>query len=127
MGMQSSVANPSNVQPSGKGGMTSSLVSDQPGMGQPNNNVDPNTIKPWDNGNPNNYQNTVGQWDNASITPSSGGKSGGKSGGSQGTSGKGQQPFDVYTPPPGGYQSPVDQQTNQQAIPYGMGMSNQNQ
>ena len=108
MGQQTSVANPSNVQPSGKGGMTSSLTSDQPSMGQPNNNV-------WQ-GQQKQYPNTVGQWDNASIMPNqqNSGKSGGKSGSSQGTSGKGgQQPsFDVYTPPPGGYQFNQEQQPN---------------
>jgi len=116
MGMQfSSTANPSNVQPSGKGGMTSSLTSDQPGMGQPNLNAQNNVWR----GEQKQYPNTVGNWDNASIMPNQ--QSSGKGGKS------GNQPFDVYTPPPGGYQSPVDQQTNQQAIPYGMGMSNQNQ
>lgn len=85
-----------NVQPSGKGGMTSSLVSGQPSMGQPNTNADPNSIKPYDNGQ-NNYQNTVGQWDNASIQqPQQGGGKSGKGGSSF-------QPLDVYTPPVGGY------------------------
>lgn len=41
-----------NMQPQGKGSSTNSATSGQPRMGQPNN-----------------YANTVGGWDNASIRP----------------------------------------------------------
>ena len=41
-----------NMQPQGKGSSTNSATSGQPRMGQPNN-----------------YANTVGGWDNASIQP----------------------------------------------------------
>jgi hypothetical protein len=47
-----------NFQPQGKGSSTNSATSGQPRMGQPNN-----------------YANTVGGWDNASIQPQ---RSGGK-------------------------------------------------
>ena len=47
-----------NMQPQGKGSSTNSATSGQPRMGQPNN-----------------YANTVGGWDNASIQPQ---RSGGK-------------------------------------------------
>lgn len=47
-----------NMQPQGKGSSTNSATSGQPRMGQPNN-----------------YTNTVGGWDNASIQPQ---RSGGK-------------------------------------------------
>ena len=43
-----------NMQPQGKGSSTNSATSGQPRMGQPNN-----------------YANTVGGWDNASIRPQS--------------------------------------------------------
>jgi hypothetical protein len=52
----SQIANPTQqtpIQPQGKGGVsTNSATSGQPRMGQPNN-----------------YANTVGGWDNASIRP----------------------------------------------------------
>lgn len=51
-----------NVQPLGKGSSTNSATSGQPRIGQPNN-----------------YTNTVGGWDNASIQPQ---RSGGKGKGS---------------------------------------------
>lgn len=49
---------PNSQQPQGKGASTNSATSGQPRMGQPNN-----------------YTNTVGGWDNASIQPQ---RSGGK-------------------------------------------------
>lgn len=51
-----------NALPQGKGSSTNSATSGQPRMGQPNN-----------------YANTVGGWDNASIQPQ---RSGGKGKGS---------------------------------------------
>lgn len=82
----------SGDQSSGKGGTTSSLVSDQPSMGQPNTNMTPQS---------NQYPNTVGSWDNATIQQpqqdQSSGK-GGKNGGTQYSQPTYTQPLDVYTP-----------------------------
>lgn len=75
----------------GKGNTTSSLVSGQPSFGQPNQNMMPQS---------NQYPNTVGPWDNASIQQPQQDYSSGKSGkgGSQTTAQPYSKPLDVYTP-----------------------------
>jgi hypothetical protein len=78
-------------QSSGKGNVTTPATSAQPSMGQPNQ-----------------YPNTIGGWDNASIQPQT---SQGK--GNSGSSGKGWQPFQSSWTPS---QNTVQPATNVQPI-----------
>ena len=85
----------SSAQPSGKGNVTNSATSAQPSMGQPSQNT---PMAPVQANQSNQYPNTVGGWDNASL--------GGQANSSGGKGGKGQsnqsawQPFNAkWTPP----------------------------